>query len=307
MSVHVVAGAGGTGSRTALLLARSGERVRLVSRRGLGPHHPEIELAVGDTTDADRMTELATGAATIINTTWPPYDRWPSEFPPINAALLTAAERTGAGYVSLSNTYGYGRAAGPFTEDLPMAPISVKGAVRARMWLDALAAHEAGRVRATEVRAAAFVGGGATTSVYNTFVVAKLLAGEPGSYPGDPEADRSWSAIGDVARTLAAVARDERSWGKAWHVPSIRMSSRELTGRFADAAGIARFDLTALTRTDLAWAGAVDPVVAEMIEMYYAFDNPDVLDATRTERTFGLAATPVDATIAETLESLVPA
>ncbi|WP_405134303.1 hypothetical protein [Nocardia sp. NBC_01388] len=40
------------------------------------------------------MTELARGAASLINTTWPPYNRWPAEFPPIGAALVTAAERT---------------------------------------------------------------------------------------------------------------------------------------------------------------------------------------------------------------------
>ncbi|WP_067574742.1 NAD-dependent epimerase/dehydratase family protein [Nocardia acidivorans] len=301
MSLHVVAGAGGTGSRTALELAEAGERVRLVSRRGLGPEHPRIELAVGDTTDADRMSELATGAVSLINTTWPAYDRWPAEFPPIGAALLTAAERTGAGYVSLSNTYGYGRVDGAFTEDLPMAPIAVKGAVRAKMWLDALTAHQAGRARVAEVRAAAFLGRDAATSVYNMFVVPKLLAGEPVSYPGDLDVAKSWSYVGDVARTLAAVARSEVGWGRAWHVPSHRISVRELTVELAAAAAMPAPEFVPMTRTELAWAGSENSVIAEMIEMYYAFEHPDVLDATATERAFGLAATPLDAIIAETV------
>ncbi|MET9488876.1 NAD-dependent epimerase/dehydratase family protein [Nocardia sp. NPDC006630] len=304
MSLHVIAGAGGTGSRTALILAAAGEQVRLVSRRGLGPDHPGIELAVGDTTDSERMTELARGAASLINTTWPPYNRWPAEFPPIGAALVTAAERTGAGYVSLSNTYGYGQVDGVFTEDLPMAPIAVKGAVRARMWLDALAAHAAGRARVTEVRASAFLGRDALTSVYNMFVLPKLLAGEPVSYPGDMDVDKSWSYIGDVARTLAAVARDDRSWGRAWHAPSSRISVRDLTNRIAAAAGVPEPDFLRMTRNELAWAGAVDPIVAEMIEMYYSLEHPDVLDSTLTERTFGLSATPIDAVIAETVTAV---
>ncbi|MFF2553824.1 NAD-dependent epimerase/dehydratase family protein [Nocardia sp. NPDC058058] len=301
MSLHVVAGAGGTGGRTALELAAAGERVRLVSRRGLGPAHPRIELAVGDTTDADRMTELATGAVSLINTTWPAYDRWPAEFPPIGAALLTAAERTGAGYVALSNTYGYGRVDGPFTEDLPMAPIAVKGAVRARMWLDALDAHAAGRARVTEVRAAAFLGREAATSVYNMFVVPKLLAGEPVSYPGDLDVAKSWSYVGDVARTLAAAARSEIAWGRAWHVPSNRISVRELTTRIAAAAGTGIPEFVPMTRHELAWAGLENPIVAEMIEMYYALEHPDVLDATVTERALGLTVTPIEAVIAETI------
>lgn len=51
-SLHVAAGAGSTGSRTALLLGEAGEQVRLVSRRGLGPERPSIEMVIGDTADA---------------------------------------------------------------------------------------------------------------------------------------------------------------------------------------------------------------------------------------------------------------
>jgi hypothetical protein len=47
------------------------------------------------------------------------------------------------------------------TEDLPAAPVGHKGRVRAKMWSDALAAHEAGRARVTELRAADYFGPGA--------------------------------------------------------------------------------------------------------------------------------------------------
>jgi hypothetical protein len=41
----------------------------------------------------------------------------------------------------------------PMTEDLPMAPNTVTGRIRAQVWQEAIAAHRAGRVRVTEVRA----------------------------------------------------------------------------------------------------------------------------------------------------------
>jgi nucleoside-diphosphate-sugar epimerase len=302
MSLHVIAGAGGTGSPTALLLAEAGENVRLVSRRGGGPEHPLIERISADATDADRLTELTQGAESLINTTMPPYDRWPEEFPPIAAALLTAAERTGAGYVIMSNTYGYGQVSGRFTEDLPMKPVAVKGQVRARMWLDALASHAAGRARVTEVRASAFLGAGAG-SLYNFTVPAPVLAGRPAAFPGDLDALKTWSYLGDIARALVAVARDERSWGRAWHVPSTAtISVRGLTARLAQTAGVPAPDLTPLSAGDLAAAGESDPIMTEIIEMLYSFDNPDLLDSTLTERTFGLSATPLDEVLAETVK-----
>ncbi|MBF6211701.1 NAD-dependent epimerase/dehydratase family protein [Nocardia puris] len=299
MSLHVVAGAGSTGSRTALLLAEAGERVRLISRRGLGPDHPLIDKVVGDTSDADRLAALTAGALTLINTTWPAYDRWPTDFPPIAESVLAAAERTGANYVSLSNTYGYGRVDGPMTEDLPMSPVAVKGAVRARMWLDAKAAHEAGRVRVAEVRASDYLGRDAG-SVFNFLVTRNVLAGEPAGYPGDPDVPKSWSYVDDVALTLATVARDERSWGRAWHVPSTVMSLRDVVERLATLTESPAPQLVPMSRTDLAWAGADDPVMAELIEMFYSLEHPDVFDSALTQRTFDLSPTPIDTVLADT-------
>jgi hypothetical protein len=50
------------------------------------------------------------------------------------------------------------------TEEAPVASSTVRGHVRARMWQDALAAHEAGRVRVTDVRAIGFLGRGETAT-----------------------------------------------------------------------------------------------------------------------------------------------
>jgi nucleoside-diphosphate-sugar epimerase len=301
MSMHVITGAGATGSPTALLLAEAGERVRLISRRGAGPEHPLIERIAADATDADRLTELTRGATTLINTAVPPYDQWPVQFPPLAAALLSAAERTGAGYLMMGNTYGYGQVDAAFTEDLPMAPVSVKGTVRAQIWLDALASHRAGRARVCEVRAAAFLGAGAG-SLYNFTVPPLVLAGKPASFPGDLDTLKSWSYLGDVAKTLVAAAQDERSWGRAWHVPATAtLSVRDLTTRLTQIAGAPEPQLESMSAMELAEIGRSLPIMAEVIEMLYSFTGPDVLDSSLTERMLGVASTPVDDVLAETV------
>lgn len=308
MPLHVLTGAGGTGTPTALLLARAGERVRLVSRRGGGPEHPLIERIAADASDAEVLTRLTAGATTLINTAVPPYDQWPKEFPPLAAALLRAAERTGAGYVMMGNTYGYGAVDGRFTEDLPMAPVSSKGEVRARMWTDALASHRAGRARVTEVRASAFLGAGAG-SLYNFTVAPRVLAGEPAAFPGDLDVPKTWTYVGDAARTLTAVALagDDRPWGHAWHVPSTAtLSVRELTGRLAAAAGRPGPVLVGLSAAEVAAVGATNPIMLEVLEMMYSLDRPDLLDSTVTERTFGLTPTPLETVLAETVQAFGP-
>jgi nucleoside-diphosphate-sugar epimerase len=299
MPFHVVVGVGATGAETARLLAESGDRVRLVSRRGRGPRHPLIELVAADASDTGRLRELTAGAATLINCAAPPYDKWPAEFPPLAAALLAAAEQAGAGYVMLGNVYGYGPADGAITEGQPMAPTAEKGRVRARIWHDALAAHEAGRVRATEVRAMDFLGAGAA-SLYTLLVAPAVLAGQPAFYPADLDVAHSWSYIGDAARTLVAAARSDVAWGRVWHVPSVSAASaRELTALLAEAAGAPAPDLRRMSAAELREAGLGNSLMAEVSEMLYLYERPAILDSALTRQAFGLEPATLKDVLAE--------
>src|SRR5689334_19773210 len=155
MALHVIVGKGPVGATTAGELVRRGHQVRVLSRSG-GRSTAGIEHRQVDATDAGALTEAARGAAALYNAVNPPYTSWATDWPPVAAALLTAAERTGAALVTMSNLYAYGRPTGPMTPDSPLAASDVKGRVRAAMWADALAAHRAGRVRVTEARASDF-------------------------------------------------------------------------------------------------------------------------------------------------------
>ncbi|WP_326598699.1 NAD-dependent epimerase/dehydratase family protein [Streptomyces sp. NBC_01803] len=302
MPTHVVIGAGPIGSGVARLLADSGDRVRVVTRGGGGPDHPSVERVAADATDAARLTELTTDATTLFNCAAPPYNRWPEEFPPLSDAAISAAERTGARYVLMGNLYGYGPVDGPLTEDLPLAPTSRKGQVRVRMWEDALAAHEAGWLRATEVRASDFLGRGAG-SLYNLMITANILAGEPAAYPADLDAPHAWTHVGDAAATLVAAARTDEAFGRAWHAPSTsHASARELTARLAGLTGSPAPRLREMTDEEVAQAGLADPIVAELPEILYLDRRPLVVNAEAAERVLGVKPTPFDQALLEMAE-----
>ncbi|MEU8137037.1 NAD-dependent epimerase/dehydratase family protein [Streptodolium elevatio] len=300
MPLHVITGAGATGVATAQLLAESGERVRIVSRSGRGPEHPLVERVAADVTDADRLTELLSGARTLYNCAAPAYDRWREEFPPLADALLTAAERAGTDYVMLGNIYGYGPFEGPLRPEQPMAPTTGKGRVRADMWHRALAAHEAGRVRVTEIRASDYLGPHAF-SLYNLMVTPYLLAGEEALYPADLDVAHSWTYTGDVARTLvAAAAGPDEVWGRAWFVPSVSdASARELTARLAEVANTPAPRLERMGADALAQLAAQDSVMAEIEEMQYLDDRDCVLDASETEAVLGVKPAALDDVLRE--------
>lgn len=298
MAVHVVVGAGGPGVATARLLAASGHEVRLVSRRGTDPGVPGVVPVAADVTDPAALVDALAGAGALITCAMPRYDRWREEFPQLAAGLLGAARKTGVDYVMLGNVYGYGLVDGPYRPDLPMAPNSDKGRIRAQIWQDALAAHEAGDVRVTEVRASDFVGAGAVSPL-TIVALGSVLEGRTVLWTGDLDAAHSWSAIGDVARTLVAVAADDGAFGRAWHVPSTTLPVRAVVERFARVAGRPVPALDRMPDEVFAAAAAADPIVAELGEMRYLDEHPLVLDATETEHRFGVTATPIDEALAE--------
>src|SRR4051812_14582900 len=156
MALHVVVGKGPVGTATADLLAAQGHEVRVLSRSG-GRSADGIEHRQVDASDAAALATAARGAAALYNAVNPPYHRWATDWPPVAAALLAAAEQTGAVLVTMGNLYGYGRPDGPMTPDSPLAATDTKGRVRARMWAEMLAAHEAARGRVTEAPAPGLV------------------------------------------------------------------------------------------------------------------------------------------------------
>lgn len=303
MALHVVVGAGPVGSATALSLAGAGHAVRVVTRSGSGPEHGRIELVRADASTPGAVAAQATGAQAIYNCANPQYHRWERAWPPIAAALLDAAQCTGATLVTMSNLYGYGPVAGPMRPDLPLRSTGPKGQVRAGMWQRALAAHAAGRARVTEARASDFFGPGVThQGQLADRAMPRLLANKPVRFLGDPTLPHSLTYVPDVARTLAALGTDERALGRPWHVPSAtHVTLADAVRSLAALAGVATPKIGSLPPALLRVAGLLSPVVRELQEVRYQFEAPFVIDASETTASFGIEATPFDEALRETL------
>ncbi|HEY7176366.1 MAG TPA: FAD-dependent monooxygenase, partial [Micromonosporaceae bacterium] len=244
MSQHVIVGAGPVGTATALILAERGDEVRMVTRRGTGPEHPAIERVAADATDPERLSDVTKGAVALYNCANPQYHTWLTDWPPLAASLLAAAERTGATLTIAAPLYGYGPVDGPMTAETPLAATHPKLRIRADMWRDALAAHEAGRIHATEVRASDYI---EANGLISDGFGKQLLAGKRGYSPAPLNVLHSWTSITDVARTLTTVSTDERAWGRAWMVPTnAPLTVQQLGDRFVAANGAPKAKLTAI-------------------------------------------------------------
>ncbi|GII60335.1 NAD-dependent epimerase [Sphaerisporangium krabiense] len=303
MGKHVVVGAGQVGARLVELLAGEGHEVVIVTRSGAGPELPGVTRVAADAGDAGRLTEVARKADALYNCANPRYHRWPQDWPPIAAALLQAAETSGAVLVTLSNLYGYGPVDRPMTEDMPLASTGAKGRVRARMWADALAAHRAGRLRATEVRGSDYFGPETTgQSFFGDRFLGPVLAGRTVRIPADPGQPHSMTYLPDVARALATAGSDERAWGRAWHVPtSPALTIQEVADRAAAIAGVAAPRVKPIPHWVMRAGGLFSPLLRELEETRHQFVRPFVVDSTAFETTFGVRPTPLDEALVRTI------
>ncbi len=300
---HLIVGAGPVGRALAVQLADSGTPVRVITRSGGGPEHPGIARLAVDASDPDRLEEVALGAEVLYNCANPgSYPKWERVWPPLAASILHAAEASGAVLVTMGNLYGYGAVDGPMRRDTPLRPSDHKGELRAGMWRDTLAAHEAGRVRATEARASDYLGPTAPTSSGLLPMYADAtLAGRRATVFGDPDAPHSWTAVDDIATTLAVLGRDERAWGSPWLVPSNPPRSvREVLRALGERAGTGEPRLRRMPRWTLSTLGLVVPILREVTGVLYQFERPFEIDATETTATFGIEPTDWDALLDDT-------
>ena len=301
--LHVVFGAGQVGSALTAHLAGQGIAVRAVSRNRPSALPGGSDWRAADASDPEVAAGAARGASVIYQCLNAPYTQWPERFPPLQRGVLAAAEHTGALLVVLENLYGYGPTGGkPMTEDLPLAATTVKGRTRAAMTAELLAAADAGRVRIAIGRASDFFGAGVTQgSTLGERVFGNALAGRRADFIGNPGLPHTYSYVPDIAAGLATLGTDARAAGQVWHLPGPpTVTTRALLDLVAAQVGHP-VGIRSVPKLALRPLGLVNPVLRELAETYYQFDQPFILDTSKYETAFGTAGTPLPAAVAATV------
>ncbi len=300
--LHVVFGTGQVGVALVAHLTCLGAPVRAVSRRRPAALADDVEWRAADVTDPEAAIDAAKGASVVYQCLNAPYTEWPERFPPLQRGVVTAAERNDALLVSLENLYGYGPTRGrPMTEDLPLAATTVKGRVRAAMSQELQEAADAGRVRITIARASDFFGAGVTQSSLGERVFGNALAGRRADFLGNPDLPHSYSYVPDIAAGLATLGTDSRAVAEVWHLPGPEtVSTRAVLALVSSDVGH-QVGVRKVPKLALRAFGLVNPMMRELAETAYQFEEPFVLDTTKYETVFGAAGTPLTTAITETV------
>jgi nucleoside-diphosphate-sugar epimerase len=292
MTRYVVLGAGPIGCAVTSRLLADGHTVTVVTRSGTAVPGAEAVAMAGDD---PALSGVLAGAAGVVIATNPPYHRWRAEWPPLLHNVIAAAEVSGSDVVLIGNLYGYPPGV-LMTASEPLGPVTRKGSVRTALWEELLAAHRAGRVRATEIRASDYTGPEAlaTDGAHaGRRLVTPVLKGRTASVFGQPDAPHSWAAVGDIAATVTAALGSDQAWGRPWVVPTVEPRSlREIASAIAVAAGAPAPRLKRMPDALLLVGALFSPMVRELREMRSQHDAPFICDGAETTELLGVPATP---------------
>ncbi len=301
--LHVVFGAGQVGLPLARLLTLAGKRVRIVKRSAASV--PEgVEARLGDATDPSFCIEASRGASTVYHCMNPPYDAsvWAELLPRYMDNLIAASAEAGARLVVLDNLYMLGRPDGrTLNEDTAVNPCSRKGEIRARVVERLFDAHRKGVVVATEGRASDFYGPGGTQTGLGDYFWPRALAGKTAYSPYPLDAIHTYHYIPDVAAGLMALGcANSDAFGRPWMLPCAPAENlRSLVTRVArtmnrpiKAGQVPRWLVKAIA------VGM--PLMRELDEMLYQWDEPFIVDDKRFRERFRQTAADVDQAASDT-------
>jgi nucleoside-diphosphate-sugar epimerase len=301
--LHVVLGAsGGLGSAVVWQLVRQGKRVRAVSRSAdrfdLGH---QVEVVRGDITDPTQMRMICQGAAVIYHCTNAPYPEWTTALSPMMDGVILGAETSGAKVVYGDNLYMYGRVSGLITPDLPDRATGKKGLVRSQLAAQLMAAHRSGRIQATIGRASDFFGPGVLNSMMGEVVFQALVEGKPLNLIGKLDVPHTYTFIEDFAKGLVMLGERAEALGEIWHIPSAEtLTTRQFLDLiFAEARHTPKLRIASPLM--LNFLGLFSPMMRELKEINYEFEEPFVVDHHKYERVFGSDPTPHREAIGRTI------
>jgi nucleoside-diphosphate-sugar epimerase len=298
--LHVVFGTGQVGSQLVDRLLARGFRVRSVRRSAEAPRHPAHETIQADLYDSEAAIRAAQGASVIYHCTNAPYHQWPTHLPLLYRHIAAAAAATKARLIVLDNVYAVG-ATGTFDETTPEKPCSRKGLIRKQLADELRSLHQRGELSVTIGRASDFFGPGAeNTTLLHPRAISQLMAGKTVDVIGDIDQLHSWSYVPDVAEGLLQLGLHPELAGKTYHLPVLPAQ----TGRSLLSALARELNVPLNTRRMPNWmlrmSGLFSPLMRELPEMQYQFENPFILSDARIRSLLPLAPTPVSEQITAT-------
>lgn len=300
--LHVIFGTGQLGMAVMRELVACGKSVRMINRHGQADVPAEVAVVKADASDRASARQACQGASVVHHCAGADYTKWVEILPPIMDGIIEGAASAGAKLVYGDNLYMYGLVSGPMTEDLLYAAISRKGCVRARLATTLMEAHASGKVQATIGRGSDFFGPGVLVSTIGERVFPQALSGKSASVFGDLDVPHTYTYIEDFGKGLVLLGERNEALGEIWHIPNAEtLTTRQFLELVFEESGTP-FKVSVMPKAMVSILALFMPIMREMKEMLYEFEEPFIVDHSKFEKAFGANPTTHRKAIRHTLK-----
>ncbi|MBX2820778.1 MAG: NAD-dependent epimerase/dehydratase family protein [Rhodothermaceae bacterium] len=295
--MHTILGSGGAiGLELAKALPQYTRSIRLVSRNPKAVNSDD-ELHPADLTNRESVLRAVEGSEVVYVTVGFAYNIkvWQETWPPFMRNVIEACNTHNAKLVFFDNIYMYDPTqVGNMKEHTPVGPTSKKGKVReqvANMVLDAI---QSGKIEALIARSADFYGPGIkNTSVLTETVFNTLHAGKKANWLGNLRYKHSYTYTPDAGKATAMLGTSYDAFGHVWHLPTAPNppTGKEWIEMIAKELGVEP-KVQVANKFMVRILGLFMPIMKEMVEMMYQYENDYVFDSSRFEQKFKMKPTP---------------
>jgi nucleoside-diphosphate-sugar epimerase len=303
--MQTILGANGTiGKPLAKELKAYTDRIRLVSRQP-GTSSGNTEAFPADLTDPEQAMQAVKGSEVAYLVVGLDYrlGTWQQLWPRLMRNVLDACIRHETKLVFFDNVYLYDKKAVPhMTEQSPVNPPSGKGRVRQQIASMLMQEVEAGRLQALIARAPDFYGPENHKSFAYEVIYRNLKKGKQPLWMGKSDLRHSFIYTPDAAKATAILGNTPDAYGQAWHLPTHpdAPTGRQFIRWFGQEMGSPKKPMvmpTWMVRT----AGLFSPLMKELGEMMYQYDQEYFFDSSKFTRRFDFQPTPYLDGIRETI------
>jgi nucleoside-diphosphate-sugar epimerase len=284
MHMQTILGASGIiGTELAKALRAYTNDIRIVSRSPKKVNDTD-ELMAANLLDAQQTVEAVKGSDVVYLTVGLIYNIkiWQRQWPVVMSNVINACKLHGAKLVFFDNIYMYGRVMGSMTEATPFKPDSKKGKVRAEVAAMVLQGIEAGSLTALIARAPEFYGPGKTQSGVNAMLFDNIRKGKKVQWLMNDTNRRTFIYTPDAARATALLGNTPSAFNQTWHLPC---SDEVINGKqfiaLAEKVYGRALPYTILKRGMLWLVGLFVPVVREIRELLYQFEQDYIFDSSK--------------------------
>ncbi len=293
----ILGATGAIGTGLAKELTSYTKNIRLVSRKPKKVNDHDY-LYAADLSDPEQADEAIAGSEIVYLTVGLDYKTkvWQQLWPAIMRNVINACKKHNAKLVFVDNMYMYDpKYLGNMTEETPVRPVSVKGAVRAEISQMLLHEVKTGNLTAMIVRAADFIG--LQNSALTETVVKNLLKGKKATWFANINKMHTFTFIPDAVRGTAILGNTPDAFNQVWHLPTINtpLTGKQWIELFAKEAGVAP-KYQVLPKSMMGILGLFVPVLKELKEMAYQYEQDYVFNSSKFESRFQYQpATPEEA------------